>query len=148
MCKETYSPGIKSKARLPKYCFKITEKLDESDPGYIFDVVDEGNRLRVEQMDNNGDLRYTHKGISYACIEMVAKFFEKPVVSSVDVKITSDKATVIGEHSESRSKEATGVWKKLLGEKKATYDSDEDRYCYPWPATVDSQTKDNASKQQ
>jgi hypothetical protein len=116
---ENHRDGVTNDAK-EKWCYSINEDSEL----FQFEIVDEGTYMRVQEIRNNGNVRYSAKGIPEAFIRRAYEMFQIPIGSSKQLFV--DKIL-----AEQHSKDAGKVWKRLVSWGEAYRDDIEERYFYP-----------------
>jgi len=126
------------------FCDEDTHRTDDSDEPktkwsfYInehgdifnFDLVDEGNFMRVEMVNRNGCDIYEKKGIPDAFIRLSHQIFNIPIHSSSKARAIIN-PNGIGQANEQLSDDAEAVWLRLVAKKEASYDESAMHYSHP-----------------
>ncbi len=116
-------------ADVPEMIVRVHQEAQISGEQHWFDLtlkqLDE-NRWMVSMMQHNNKEWYRAKGIPDALIPALAERLNKVITSSSN----RDPAKRFPE--EFRNEAATKVWRRLVGQGRATYQENEDRYmCIP-----------------
>jgi len=96
---------------------------------FQFDLVDEGDFMRVEMMNRNNCERYKARGIPEAFIRLSHELFKVPICSSKQ-SIVQSVSMGIGYVDEQHSADATKVWRRLVSTNEAYFDAEKQRFVY------------------
>jgi len=125
---ETFRDGATNAAK-DYWCFSVVEDKE----AFQFELVDEGNYMRVQNMHNNGHDRYKAKGIPEAFIRLSYDLFKIPIGSSREGCIGSQAAPKMWVKPEQQSPSATKAWERLVSSGEAYKDENQQRFFYPKP---------------